>query len=381
MIIVIPCYCEPDALKTVESLYKCERGNFQTEVIVVVNSYRTDSEETVELNRRSFNEIFGIAKKCNTENFSVSPMLVENIAGHQTGAGIPRKIGMDSAVNHFGGDPKGIIVSLDADCTVEPNYLVEIEKNFRDCRLNSATIAFHHPVEHLPAENPLRIATENYEAYMRDFRAALEYCGYPYPYYTIGSAFAVTAETYRKVGGMGRQQAGEDFYFLQKVFPLGSTKYIDTTCVYPEARVSDRVPFGTGPALKRALETGCLTQKKINREAFEALKMLFDRVGELRVDRGVARNVSAQTDNISSITDSITCGNTISGVALQKFLEEDGFTAKIAEINRYTASLPAFRKRFFDYFNTFKIIKYLNFCSFTPQTPAEQIGKSPIRNK
>jgi hypothetical protein len=362
MIVVIPCYRETEALKTLESLYRCGRGNFQTEIIVVVNSYKIDSAETVELNRRSFNEIFGFAKKCNTENFFITPMLVENVAGHQTGAGIPRKIGMDEAVKHFGGDPKGIIVSLDADCTVEPNYLVEIEKNFRDFRLNSATIAFHHPVEHLPAENPLRIATENYEAYMRDFRAALEYCGYPYPYFTIGSAFAVTAETYRKVGGMGRQQAGEDFYFLQKVFPLGRTKYIDTTCVYPEARVSDRVPFGTGPALKRALETGVLTQRKYNREAFEALKMLFDRVGELKVDRGVARNAPAPTDNITLITDSITRNDTVSGVALQKFLEEDGFSAKIAEINRYTVSLPAFRKRFFDYFNAFKIIKFLNFA-------------------
>jgi hypothetical protein len=46
---------------------------------------------------------------------------------------------------------------------------------------------------------------------------------------------------------------------------------------------------------------------------------------------------------------------------LQLFLKEDDFLLKIEEINRHTAILSSFRKRFFLYFNAFKILKYLNF--------------------
>jgi len=346
MFVVIPCYREPDMLRTLKSLSVCDRGNFKTEVIVVVNSYQIDSSATIEMNRRTMNEIFDFAAKCNLENFVISPILVENLPGHQTGAGIPRKIGMDEAIRNAGDDKMDIIVSLDADCTVEKNYLTEIYKQFKQHRLNSATISFHHPVDHLPVDSPLRIATVHYEKYLRYYRTALEYTGYPYPFYTVGSAFAITVETYRKVGGMGRQQSGEDFYFLQKVFPLGHTKYIDTTTVYPEARPSDRVPFGTGPALKRALESGELTPKSYNPEAFRSLRSLFSNVNSL---------FRASKPDVSNIVASLP-------PYLASFLEEDLFENKIAEINRYTASVDTFRKRFFDYFNAFKIIKYLNFA-------------------
>ena len=65
--------------------------------------------------------------------------------------------------------------------------------------------------------------------------------------FTIGSAFAVTANAYIKRGGMTRSQAGEDFYFLQTLAQIGTVGEITTTKVYPSARLSDRIPFGTGP--------------------------------------------------------------------------------------------------------------------------------------
>lgn len=47
--------------------------------------------------------------------------------------------------------------------------------------------------------------------------------------------------------------------------------------------------------------------------------------------------------------------------ALRAFLEEGDFVQKISEINNNVASQVLFRKRFFDYFNAFRILKYLNF--------------------
>ena len=345
MIVVIPCYKEPELNRTVQSLFDCDRGDFPVEIIVLINSYQIDTDEVVAMNRDSYRQMKDFASKNNSPTFFLTPILVENLSGHQTGAGLPRKLGMDEAIRHFNGDKSGIIVSLDADCTVETNYLTEIFRNFKEYRLNSATVEFHHPVEHLKTADPLRIATVNYEEYLRYYRLALEYCGYPYPYFTIGSAFAVTAETYLKAGGMGKQQSGEDFYFLQKVFPLGKTRFIDSTCVYPAARISDRVPFGTGPALQKMLAENQLSKYSYSVDAFKTLKVFFD-----KIDLFFKKPVKEIEESIRKMPE-----------YLLLFLKEDGFLRKIEEINRHTASLLNFRKRFFHYFNAFKILKYLNF--------------------
>jgi hypothetical protein len=344
--IVIPCYNEPDALLTINSLSACEKGNFNVEIIVAVNSYRMSPDAVRRQNRRTFDELSGFARKHNTPCFYLTPLWVENLPGHQTGAGLPRKIGMDEAVERFRkeGNSEGIIVSLDADCTVRRNYLTEIYSCFKKYKLKSATIEFHHPVEHLDAENELRKAAEAYEEYLRYYRAALEYTGYPYPYYTIGSAFAVTVQTYLQAGRMGKQQAGEDFYFLQKVFPLGNTRFIDTTCVFPSARVSDRVPFGTGPAIGRMIETKQTGKQSYQVAAFAELKLLFG-----KIDSFFKRPSEEIAQSLSDLP-----------LHLQLFLETDGFLNKIEEINRHTARVSNFKKRFFNYFTAFKILKYLN---------------------
>jgi hypothetical protein len=331
---------------TLRSLSACERGNFKVEIIVVVNSYRISPEVVCRQNRCAFDEIACFAQKHSAPGFYFTPLWIENLPGHQTGAGLPRKIGMDEAVDRFKKEetPEGIIVSLDADCTVKSNYLIEIHSQFKEYRLKSATIEFHHPVEHLEKENELRKATEAYEEYLRYYRAALEYTGYPYPYYTIGSAFAVTAETYLQVGGMGKQQAGEDFYFLQKVFLLGKTRFIDTTCVFPAARISDRVPFGTGPAINRMIETKQIKKQSYQVAAFSELKSFFAQTDSFfkKTPEEMARELSDLPPHF------------------QSFLKEDDFLNKIDEINRHTAHAANFKKRFFSYFTAFKILKYLN---------------------
>jgi len=345
MIIVIPCYKEPEIDRTIESLFNCERGDFPVEIILLINSYQIDKDEVLAINRDSYRRMINFASGHNTPTFFLTPILIENLPGHQTGAGLPRKLGMEEALRHLNGDKTGIIVSLDADCLVAPNYLTEIYRNFKTYRLNSATIEFHHSVEQLADSDPLRIAAANYEAYLRYYRCALEFCGYPYPYFTIGSAFAVTAETYLKAGGMGKQQSGEDFYFLQKVFPLGRTRFIDTTCVYPAARTSDRVPFGTGPTLQKMLTENQLSKFTYQVEAFRTLKAFFS-----KVDSFFKKPAKEIENHIKDLPE-----------YLLLFLKGDEFLSKIEEINRHTASLSNFRKRFFSYFNAFKILKYLNF--------------------
>ncbi|MDR1436908.1 MAG: hypothetical protein LBI65_02190 [Candidatus Symbiothrix sp.] len=346
IIVVIPCYNEPDMMRTVESLFDCERGNFGVEIILVVNSYAISPEAVRETNRISFREAKRFASANNVPGFSLYPVLIEDLPGRQTGAGLPRKAGMDEAARKFRKNnlPQGIIVSLDADTTVEKNYLAEIYRCFKKDKLRSATIEFHHSVEHLDPEDAVRKAAEAYEKYLRDYRSALEYTGFPYPHYTIGSAFAVTEETYRKAGGMGKQQAGEDFYFLQKVFPLGKTRFIDTTCVYPAARISSRVPFGTGPAIAQMIEENCFVKPVYREGAFEGLKQLFDRIPSFY--QSSAGQIDASIKDLPE--------------HLRDFLAANGFLAKMEEINRHTATPENFRKRFFSYFSAFRIVKYLH---------------------
>jgi hypothetical protein len=345
LIVVIPCYNEPEVLQTLQSLFDCDRGDFGVEIILLINSYLISPDSVKQLNQMSYRIAQEFASKNNTPTFYLTPLLVETLPGHQTGAGLPRKLGMEEAVGRFNktGNKEGIIVNLDADTTVEKNYLTEIYDCFKKNKLHSATIEFHHPVEHLDETDEIRKAAVVYEEYLRYYRAALEYIGYPYAYYTIGSAFAVTAETYKRVGGMGRQQAGEDFYFLQKVFPLGKTQFINTTCVYPAARISDRVPFGTGPAIAKMLNEKNYVQKTYPEEAFKELKLLFD-----QIDSFYQSSSQFVEEAIAGFPTHLTA-----------FLKENDFIKKIEELNQHTASLENFRKRFFNYFTAFKILKYL----------------------
>lgn len=345
--VVIPCYNEPDVLSTIKSLFDSSYDNLKIEVVVVVNSYIISSQEVKDFNKKTFFSLEEYASNNNTINFILTPLFYENLPGHQTGAGLPRKLGMDKAVEDYflENNPSGIVVSLDADCIVEENYFKEIYDSFKKRKLKSATIQFHHLTGHLLPDDKIRIATEIYEEYLRYYRAALEYTGYPYSYYTIGSAFAVTAQTYKMVGGMGKQQAGEDFYFLQKVFPLGKTHFISTTKVYPAARISNRVPFGTGPSIEKMIKSGQFNKLTYQVKAFDEIKLLFD-----SIDLFFCAN-----------KDVFKASCIIFPKHLLLFLEREDFYKKIEEINRHTATLPNFRKRFFAYFNAFKILKYMNY--------------------
>jgi glycosyltransferase involved in cell wall biosynthesis len=355
--IVIPCYREPEILQTVRSVLACRRPACGVEIVVAVNSYGISTEAVKDFNRKTFNELQLFADTLSEEDIRLTPLLFEDLPGHQTGAGLPRKLGMDWAVAQFeaAGRMDGIVVSLDADCQVAENYLSVIYEQFREHRLRSATIEFHHPVEHLPEQDPIRRATEVYESYLRYYRSALQYTGYPYACYTIGSAFAVTAQTYRQAGGMGKQQAGEDFYFLQKVFPMGRTRFLDATCVYPAARVSDRVPFGTGPAVAQLVAEGRFAKKSYRVEAFEELRQLF----------GTVESLFKQPVEV------IEAYLRLLPAPMQRFLSLAHFTKKIIEIGQHTRTAESFRKRFFDYFNGFKVLKYLNFVHPEPHAWAD----------
>jgi len=260
------------------------------------------------------------------------PLLFEGLPRKHAGVGLARKIGMDLAVEHFLriGNDRGVIVSLDADCTVSENFLTAIHRAFiSNDRLNATVHNFRHRIE--DNTGALENAVRQYEAYIRYYRAMLQFIGFPWYYHTIGSAFAVTADAYVRVGGMGRQQGGEDFYFLQKVFALGETRELDDVWVYPLARFSDRVPFGTGPALQKIINRQDEILNVYSRDAFVSLKQLFE-----MKDAFYLKNNQEVCEMLTALHP-----------ALQRFLQETLFLDDIADCNGNSASLGAFQNVFF----------------------------------
>jgi hypothetical protein len=84
---------------------------------------------------------------------------------------------------------------------------------------------------------------------MRCYHKNLVRIGSPYAFTALGSAMAVRVDAYRKMGGMVPKKSGEDFYFLQQLCKIGRIETKNSVVVYPSTRLSDRVFFGTGPAL------------------------------------------------------------------------------------------------------------------------------------
>ncbi len=349
MVVVIPCFDEPNLVTTLNSLMHCTPTQRPVAVLVVVNSGELSSETAVQNNLNTYNQLIAFAHEHNQPLLSFHALLCPNLPRKHAGVGLARKIGMEWAVRGFlqSGNSNGVIVSLDADCTVSVNYLQSIEHQFATYRPNCCVFNFQHRThEATPA---LQSAIKQYEQYIWYFRNALKAIDFPYYYHTIGSAFAVLADAYVRTGGIGRQQGGEDFYFLQKLFFLGHTVEMTNTYVYPEARFSDRIPFGTGPALEKITTSTDGLLRVYSVEAFQALKCFF----LLRIQfynqphhvvQGLIANLPA---------------------SIQEFLADNNLLSAIAESNKNSATAATFEKRFFHHFDAFFIIKYLNFAHTT----------------
>lgn len=346
MILVIPCYREPDVLQTLQSLRNCKLPGMAVEVIVLINHPEDASAAVIDQNQKTAIELQEWIHQVAggpLRFFVAGPVPLKK---KWAGAGLARKKGMDEAVARFNTFNKldGIIVSLDADTLVDSNYLTEIEKYFRMNPAHiGATIRVSHQNDTLNEKHLQGITL--YETYMKYYKYALGYTGYPWPMFTVGSAFAVTAGAYVKRGGMTRRKAGEDFYFLQNLVQIGTVGEIDETVVHPSARLSDRVPFGTGPVLNKWMSGDEDLTQTYNFEAFDDLRKLFALVDQF---------FKISNDEFLILIQQLP-------VSVQSFLHAENFCHEIGMLNNNCAASDTFRIRFFQKFNAFKILKFLNF--------------------
>jgi hypothetical protein len=359
IVVVIPCYDEPDLLPVLESLWRCRRPRKAVEILLVMNASESDDDD---LRRRNQSAIDAVHARWGTDDdprFHIRTLNFPRLPARHAGVGMARKIGMDEAVTRFLGarNPDGVIASLDADCTCDDDYLVALESHFRrDPDTRACTVYFEHPLSG-SLDDDLYQAAASYELFLRYYRHGLQYAGTPYAHYTVGSCFAVRCDGYTRHGGMNRREAGEDFYFLNKLMGVGGVSVNNATRVVPGARASTRTPFGTGRALNDRLADPGSPWLTYN-------PLVFRDLGEL---------VARVDDYYDIPADGWRAHAPLSDV-MERFLDSRRVVSKHAQIRTHSASPATFRKRFFQWFDGFMTLKFVHYASDNayPRVPLEE---------
>lgn len=347
IVVVIPCYDDDDVLNTIVSLERADKPNVDVEVIVVLNSAEDTERNIVEKHRAIYAELKRLGDENVFKNFRLLPILLEDIPNKISGVGYARKAGMDEAVRHFDDidNRQGVLVSLDSDCRVAKSYFIVIQSLFIDGNSDVATLGFEHKThdeEQVDDRNLLEAreaACRKYELYLRYFRLSLQSTGFPYAIHTIGSCFAINAGTYVKTGGMPRLKGGEDFYFLHKAAQIAPITRVNDKIVCPSSRMSERVPFGTGRAITKIMDTDVYRVYSFG--SFAVLRDFFYLIPQF------FKHIDL---------------NTIPS-AIIDFYGSEQLMKKLNEIHNNSNGLSAFTKRFFATFDAFFAIRLLNYIA------------------
>jgi hypothetical protein len=348
IIIVVPAYDEPGISRLLDSLLLCSQVPCQVELLVVVNAPDDATDDSLRNNKLAIENIETWKHHHTSAFFRVYTIIADPVSVKGWGVGLARKTGMDEAARRFDAinNPDGVILNLDADCLVAADYLVAVFNEFLRRKERSAcSIYFEHPLSGIDFPDEVYQYITLYELHLRYYFQGLLYSGFPYVFHTVGSATGVKALPYIKAGGMNRKQAGEDFYFIQKLVPAGGYFSLNSTVVYPSPRPSFRVPFGTGASITKLTVSGETLLLTYNVLAFEELKSFFRMTEEC---------YDYRPEEFTLFYKSLPPG-------LKSFIQEEELCGKMAEIKNNTSGFPSFMKRFFGWFNMFRIVKYLNY--------------------
>jgi hypothetical protein len=364
-VIIIPAIAEYENIKILlTSLLENDSEYFEsTLVLFVINNSPNSSAKVKTDNQKSLDCLRSIIyNNTNAEYMNelrqadLSVGLIDaaseskELNEKHSGVGLARKIGMDLALTIFDYSQKSkkLIICLDADCTVEQNYLTTIVSDFDKYNYSAAVINFAHKIDGNDKESK---AILPYEIFLRYYVEGLKFAGSEYAFHTIGSTTVCDADAYINVGGMNKRKAAEDFYFLEKVAKNYKIGKINSTKVYPSNRSSWRVPFGTGQRVTRFIQK---TQDEFQLFDPSVFKILKD---WLQLYNSVA---------ISDPEYILSCSNDIH-IELYNFLIKQNYLEqwkKILENVKSEKQLSRQKKIWFDAFKTLKLIHHLRDTAF-----------------
>jgi len=361
-IVTIPAYLETSLDESLVSLFSCTPPDLPVEVIIAFNWPENDTPANKQINRDVIDQTDKWIKSTDSSWIRFHYFVLPDINKKISGVGYARKMAMDEAVRRFikCGQDDGIILSFDSDTTCDPDYFVRIESHFRENPgTDGCTIYFEHPITGDVFSPAIYEGITQYELHLRYYLWSTRSAGFPNAFYTVGSAFAVRAGSYCRQGGMNTRKAGEDFYFLQKFFDLGNFSELNSTRVIPSPRPSSRVPFGTGAKINDFIKGNDLILS-YNPRSFDILRDLFGKLDHLyELSPDFRYNPELFSDD-----------------ALFMFLKTSEFRKKIKEIKNNSGNYDSFRKRFFRYFNMFRIMKFLNSArNYYPDLPVDECAR------
>ncbi len=260
------------------------------------------------------------------------------------GVGLARKIGFDIAVQLYsdGYLDTPWIYSCDADAQLPDNYLSgRLEK------AGAVVFDFQHggTAADLRLQPEVVKATQLYEQAILYYQRCLQWAGSAYAFTSLGSALAVHAETYCQVRGFPRRSGGEDFYLLNKIAKIAPVSRDPSITIALTARLSDRVPFGTGPAVGRILSLSDPQQEfcYYHPNCFQTLKLF------LQIADNAWSDISEGAAKWPELPAKI-------AFALSALGSEQFFQHLRKQVRTEAQYRHAFRQ-WFDAFNTLKFIK------------------------
>ena len=188
------------------------------------------------------------------------------------GVGLARKIGMDISLALW---TQGLVANpwlktTDADARVPPDYF--------ETPVPGAGSAALCQYQYLFGDDDLGRATALYDLRNSQYQQGLRDAGSAYAYNPVGSLMWVRADDYAAVRGVPKKSGGEDFYLLNKLQKLGGVVQLQQPLIELHCRTSDRVPFGTGPAVSRILSVADIYQIPLmyHPQLFPLLKTTLD---------------------------------------------------------------------------------------------------------
>ena len=305
--------------------------------------------------------------------------------GKNSGVGWARKVLFDHILSIA--DDNDLLISMDADTEFDNGYFESVAANFAK---HGQWLAISMPYYHRfpQGDEAAGRAILHYEIYMRNFALNMLEIGSPYAFTAMGSAIAARVSALRKIGGITPLKSGEDFYLLQKLRKMGEIGTWNSECVYPAARFSDRVAFGTGPALIRGTggdwssypiyhhrlfqkiaetyrQLDLLYQEDVETEFLEFLQMQFK---ERDLWRSIRQNVKEPSQFVRAFHEKA------DGLRILQFLRWEQNRENTPEISALTDNLELFLAKE----ESESILPYCSSYESLSQLPTEML--SAIRN-
>ncbi|WP_053981653.1 hypothetical protein [Marinagarivorans algicola] len=381
--LVIPAYNESTAFirqLMQQHFTRCSR----LLVCLVINQPANKHASITRLNQRLF-DFF----KCDKQGFICTPVnnthqLAMSTHRHidflcinscqpgvnpKQGVGYARKLGCDVALSLMQRNiiQTGWLHCTDADATLPSTY-------FETPRIDENISALTYAIDHqfLPKaqgfyQKQTQQANKLYEASILYYRDGLAASGSPYAFNTIGSAIAANPKHYSQVRGFPKRAAGEDFYLLNKLAKLAPVFELTHTITL-KPRASQRVPFGTGPAVKQLLNNVAFLD--YNPKVFECLKIALACLPGLyeRLD-SIGNNNHKNSSNHKDSTALLPQGALHS--ATEHALKSIGIEQLLTHLSKQAKSPAQALRMSHEWFDGFKTLKFIHALSYGPYPKLE----------